>query len=127
MSELYVTREGKVALFNEAAEGKTFLDGGSLDHQVNCFSEELVEFNEAMVNFVTDPSPENRAELVKEWADVQVTLSNFAWFFEFDGEEAFNRVADNNMTKVVNGKLFKREDGKILKPDDYKKPDMTGI
>lgn len=127
LSELYVTREGKVALFNEAGNGRTFNDGGSIELMINCFAEELVEFNQAVADYVTEPTVENRAELVKEWADVQVTLSNFAWFFEFDGEEAFNRVADNNMTKVVNGKLFKREDGKILKPDDYKKPDMTGI
>lgn len=121
------TREDRVREFNEAGEGKTFSQGGSLGLQVACFDEELKEFNEALVDYALDASEENRAKMIKEWADVQVTLSNFAWFFEFNGQAAFNRVADNNMTKVVDGKLLKREDGKILKPEGYVKPDMSGL
>lgn len=121
------TREDRVREFNEAGGGKTFSEGGSLGVQVGCFSEELKEFNDALTEYVLEPTPENRAAMIKEWADVQVTLSNFAWFFEFNGQVAFTRVADNNMTKVIDGKVIKREDGKILKPEGYVKPDMTGL
>jgi len=124
---LDVTREGKVALFNSQAGNKSYSEGGDPGLQLLCFSEELAEFNEALAGYLVVPNVETRAELIKEWADVQVTLSNFAWFFEFNGEEAFNRVADNNMTKFVDGKLFKRADGKVLKPDGYVKPNMEGL
>ena len=116
-----------VADFNKAGGGKTFEEGGSIGLQVTCFGEELLEFNEAMAAYVANPSPEKRANMIKEWGDVRVTHSNFAWFFSFDPEEAFNRVSENNMTKVVDGKVIHREDGKILKPEGYKKPDMGGL
>lgn len=122
-----ITREGRVALFNEQAGNDTYSKGGDPNLQLICFAEELSEFNEALATYLVEPSTENRAELIKEWADVQVTLSNFAWFFEFNGEEAFSRVADNNMTKFVNGSLFRRSDGKVLKPEGYVKPSMEGL
>lgn len=122
-----VTREGKVAIFNNQAGNKSFSEVGDPTLQVLCFAEELTEFNEAMAGYLVVPSTENRAELIKEWADVQVTLSNFAWFFEFDGEEAFNRVHENNMTKFVNGQLFKNSDGKVMKPEGYVKANMEGL
>jgi len=122
-----VTREDRVAEFNRAGENKTFEEGGDFTPQLTCFAEELQEFNEALSDYVLKPTKESRKAMIKEWADVQVTLSNFAWFFDFDGDAAFNRVADSNMSKVINGKIFKREDGKILKPDTYKAPDMSGL
>lgn len=124
---LDITREGKVALFNAQAGNKSFSEGGDPGLQVLCFAEELAEFNEALAGYLVVPNTETRKELIKEWADVQVTLSNFAWFFEFNGEEAFNRVHENNMTKFVNGQLFKNSDGKVMKPEGYVKADMEGL
>lgn len=34
-------------------------------------------------------------------------------------EEAFNLVHENNMTKVVDGKVLRNADGKILKPEGF--------
>ncbi len=122
------TREERVAEFHRAGDNGTVTSGGSLALYVDCFSEELAEFNEAMADYITDPTEETRANLVKEWADAAYTLSALAYFFEIDGEEAFTRVADNNMTKVgADGKVVKREDGKILKPEGYTKADMKGL
>ncbi len=123
-----LSREERVAEFHMAGANGTVASGGSLAMYVDCFSEELTEFNEAMAEYITNPSEESRANLVKEWADVQYTLSAMAYFFEIDGEEAFRRVADNNMTKVsADGTIKKRADGKILKPEGYEKPDMKGL
>ena len=33
----------------------------------------------------------------------------------------------SNMSKVVDGKVIKREDGKILKPDTYFKPEIASV
>lgn len=43
-------------------------------------------------------------------------------------EAAFNEVHRSNMTKVMpNGKVMKRDDGKIIKPDTYEKPNLELI
>ena len=41
--------------------------------------------------------------------------------------EAFVRVHKSNMSKLTDGKLLKREDGKILKPDSYEPPDLMEL
>ena len=43
-------------------------------------------------------------------------------------EAAFNEVHRSNMTKVMpNGKVLKREDGKIIKPDAYEPPNLQKV
>lgn len=43
-------------------------------------------------------------------------------------EAAFNEVHRSNMTKVMpNGKVMKRDDGKIIKPPTYEKPNLELI
>lgn len=121
------SREQWVAEFLEAGDTKTAAEGGNLMQHTSCFAEELAEFSEAISDYIDNPNEETRAALCKEWADVQVTLSNFAWFFGFNGDEAFFRVAENNLSKIIDGKVVKREDGKILKPEGYQKPDMRGL
>lgn len=122
-----MTREDKVGLFNKAAGNKTFKGGGSQDSHLSCFKEEVDELLDAAIMYCYNTSEENRKALAKEWADAQVTLSNIAWFFDLDGSAAFNRVHNNNMTKLVDGKIVRREDGKILKPEGYQPPDMSGL
>lgn len=91
------------------------------------FKEEFRELHDAYIDYIVDDSKENREMLAKEWADCQVTLSNIAWFFSLNGEEAFKRVHENNMTKLTDGELKRRDDGKVLKPDGYKPPNMKGL
>ena len=122
-----MNREIEVAAFNIAGGNKNWNEGGSFGVQLMCFSEELAEFNEALAEFVKNETEETRAAMIKEWGDVQVTLSNFAWFFDFNGDEAFRRVAESNMTKTVDGVLQKNEAGKIMKPETYVAPDMSGL
>ena len=122
-----LTREDAVGLFNHAAGNKTKEEGGSLLPQVNCFTEEVSELMDAIVLFTSFPNEKTRENLVKEWADVQVTLSNLAWFFDINGQVAFNRVHASNMSKIVDGEIKRREDGKILKPDTYVAPSMKGL
>lgn len=123
-----LTREEKVAQFLKAAGKRPWSEGDDYEMSYeNNLKEETKELREAMYNFYNNPNEKNRAELVKEWADVQVVLSNIAVWFNIPADPAFNRVHQNNMTKVVDGKLKIREDGKILKPDGYVKPDMKGL
>lgn len=121
------TREQKVGKFLKAA-GKSPWDFSSYDFSMgNNLDEEVAELLEAMWQYRLNPNEQTRANLCKEWADAQIVLSNVAWYFNIPASEAFNRVHNNNMTKVVDGKVRLREDGKILKPEGYVKPDMKGL
>ena len=42
-------------------------------------------------------------------------------------EEVFSEIHRSNMTKVVDGKVVRRRDGKILKPETYEKPNIEAI
>lgn len=42
-------------------------------------------------------------------------------------KECWDALHANNMSKCTNGKLVKREDGKVLKPEGYKKLDLTSV
>jgi predicted HAD superfamily Cof-like phosphohydrolase len=44
----------------------------------------------------------------------------------FDGEGAWREVMDTNFAKIdpVTGKVRKREDGKVLKPEGWKAPNL---
>lgn len=121
-------REAHVQEFHEAAGNKTLKDGGDIGVHIVCFGEELAEFNEALAAYVINPDdPDLRKNMIKEWCDVQYTLSVFPWYLGFDGQTAFNRVAQNNNSKLVNGKVFRRSDGKIMKPEGYQPVDMSNL
>jgi len=42
-------------------------------------------------------------------------------------EDIFDEIHRSNMTKVVGSKVKKRDDGKILKPQSYEKPNLEKI
>lgn len=118
-----------VRQFREAA-GKTDVHDqpGEFDLVVtNCIAEEFAEFRQAAKDWFVFRNPETRKQLVKEWADLAYVISQAAVYFNINADAAFNRVHNSNMTKVVDGKIILREDGKILKPDTYKPADMSGL
>lgn len=122
-------RENEVRQFLEAAGKLPWLEYDNYEASYeNNLKEETEELVEAMRNYDAEPSRKHRQQLCKEWADVQVVLSNIAVYFDIPADEAFQRVHNNNMTKVAdNGKIRLRADGKILKPEGYVKPDMSGL
>ena len=40
-------------------------------------------------------------------------------------DEAFNEVHRSNMAKLVNGKVIRREDGKVMKPEGWQPPQLA--
>lgn len=125
-----MSREDKVAAFLRAAGKKPFdKKVGDIDESVfNAVDEEIDELQEAAWVYAINPNESNRAYLCKEWADAQYVLSQMAWYFDIPADPSFNRVHLNNMTKIgPDGKVKFRDDGKILKPDDYKPADMSGL
>ena len=80
-----------------------------------------------MFTYYNNPTPKTRTELYKKWTNIQIILSNITVWLDIPTDATFNRVHENNMTKIVDGKLHIHEDDKILKPENYVKPDMSNL
>jgi|TARA_R110001632_G_scaffold232784_1_gene374587 hypothetical protein len=70
-----------------------------------------------------------RDVILKQQATVSRTLgSGLEYYGEDVFIEAFSRVHDSNMSKLDNeGQPVLREDGKVIKGPNYKKPDLTDL
>lgn len=73
-------------------------------------------------------SKELKANLTKELADLMYVIVGMATTFGLPLKEVFNRVHESNMSKLDdNGKPVYREDGKILKSDNYIPPQLEDL
>lgn len=96
-------------------------------------NEELAELNveiNALINELEkngETTPFTRAKMIKELADLQYVLSGMVVAFNIPLTEVFKRVHKSNMSKLVNGKVLKREDGKFLKGPNYQPPFLEDI
>ena len=120
------SREAAVKEFFDAAGHGYEQTLSNIKLHLNNFLEEVEEL-EIEVDFMPFPETAKRENFVKELADVQYTLSGLAVFFNVDLQEAFERVHQSNMSKLIDGKIVKNEYGKVMKPDTYIKPDMQGL
>ena len=79
------------------------------------------EFNEVC----SSETPEN---LLKELCDLLYVTYGFAISFGWDLDEVFRRVHASNMGKLdETGKPVLRDDGKVLKGDQYKELDLSDL
>lgn len=86
--------------------------------------DELVTAHQALA--LGDRIP-NLDKIAKEMSDVLYVVYGTAVALGIDLEEAFRRVHQSNMSKLgVDNRPIFREDGKVLKGDNYFEPDMTG-
>lgn len=71
---------------------------------------------------------ESRQNLLKEMADVVFVVYQLAALFGVDLDTAMQRVWESNMSKLgPDGKPIYREDGKILKGDNYMPPNLSDL
>lgn len=70
---------------------------------------------------------QTKLQMFKELADLQYVLSGMVVALAIPMEKVFARVHKSNLSKLVNGKPLKREDGKVLKGPNYKKPDLSDL
>ena len=64
---------------------------------------------------------------LKELADLAYVCYQFAAAKGWDLDEALHRVHESNMSKLVNGKPLRREDGKVLKGPNYQPPNLSDL
>ncbi len=86
----------------------------------NLFLEELKEFGTAY-------DIHDQENFLKEACDIVYVLVGWCVELGLPFNKAFSMVHENNMTKFPDGKVITREDGKVLKPDDYKPVDLSGL
>ena len=116
---------GQEILDNISSQG--FIKKKLWDMQRELIREEYREFIDATEIVYDDPeNDEKRVELVKELSDLVFVCYQFAAAFSIDLDEAMFRVFESNMSKLdEQGKPIYRDDGKVLKGPNYRKPDLS--
>lgn len=68
-------------------------------------------------------------EVADGLADIIVIAygSLLAYWGPVVAQEILGEVARSNLSKIVDGKVLRRADGKILKPESYSAPDIRSI
>jgi predicted HAD superfamily Cof-like phosphohydrolase len=134
-----------VRQWHKAAGEKRFIERDSeardalISLRARLIQEEFKEVLEALLEYRVSglvdeflPGASDNAQgeplehLAKELADLLYVIYGTADLLEIPLEAVFAEVHRSNMTKVVNGEVIRREDGKILKPDSYREADVHG-
>lgn len=67
-------------------------------------------------------------EVLKELCDLVYVAVGYALYRGWDFDEAFKRVHESNMSKMGDdGKAIRREDGKVMKSNNYKKAELGDL
>lgn len=88
--------------------------------QQRLVSEEFEEFNQAVAD-------EPEVNQLKELADLVFVCFQYAAAQGWELDEALDRVYHSNMSKLVDGKPLRREDGKVLKGPNYEPPYLDDL
>jgi len=107
-----------VLLFQNACDQKPSIENSSLYH--NLMVEEYSEF-------IAAQNARDEVEQLDACMDLIWVTLGFCHMKGFDVAGAWDEVLKTNMAKVdpVTGKVRRREDGKILKPEGWKPPDLS--
>ena len=92
--------------------------------QALLISEEYNEFRDEFVIELDGGSKENQ---LKELADLVFVCYQYAAARGWNLDMAMNRVFESNMSKLVDGKPLRREDGKVLKGPNYQPPVLDDL
>lgn len=66
-------------------------------------------------------------EIADACADLKWVIEGLEHSLGIPQQAVWDEVARSNMSKLVDGKLIKREDGKVLKPDTFVPPNIKKI
>ena len=104
-----------------------FIKKKLFDLQTELIREEAREFLDAAYAVQDDPEDgDKREQLCKELSDLVFVCYQFAAAFNIDLDRAMTLVFESNMSKLDdNGMPIYRDDGKVLKGPNYKKPNLS--
>lgn len=103
------------------AESPMAIDGQSKRLAISLIKEECKELITAIENDDLCEIADGGCDLI--WVVLECLLRH-----GIDPEPCWEEVARTNLAKLVDGKIIRREgDGKILKPEGWKPPNMMGV
>jgi predicted HAD superfamily Cof-like phosphohydrolase len=128
----------QAAEFRRCFECSDELTARNVQMQIELINEEASEVKEAFWNYAAShfdtagnysEGPKlDRADLLKELADLKYVIDQLCCLLGWDIDEAQDLVHQNNLSKLgPDGKVIRREDGKVLKPEGYKKVDLSHL
>ena len=91
-----------------------------LNMYFNLMEEEGSELSEAIMK-------QDRVQTLDALIDIMVVTIGAIHSLGVDADAAWNEVLATNLAKIdrATGKVIKREDGKVLKPEGWKPPDLA--
>lgn len=106
-----------VDIFQEACDQDPSMDNYVM--YLNLINEEFEELKEAV-------SADDKVEQLDALVDILVVTIGAIRCAGWDGEGAWEEVMKTNFAKIdpETGKVRKREDGKVLKPEGWKAPEL---
>jgi predicted HAD superfamily Cof-like phosphohydrolase len=115
-----------MSLLQQAIEFRTAMGQpvGNADHQELLMQVGLIdeEYEEFLGESVRGGEPE-----LKEIADLVYVCFQYAAAIGYDLHTALDRVHQSNMSKLVDGKPIRNEDGKVLKGPNYQPPNLSDL
>jgi len=123
-------RENQVSRFQKAMEQPidTELSSKQLILRMSFIDEEVKELRDEVLTAVKEleetkaVSHQVHVNLLKELGDVMYVASGFAVTFGLPISRAFDRIHESNMSKMVDGKAIKNDEGKVMKGPNYRPP-----
>jgi predicted HAD superfamily Cof-like phosphohydrolase len=88
--------------------------------RMKLLQEEMREYSEA-------EGDDNIVEIADALADIIYIACGTAVSYGIPLDEVYNEVHRSNMAKLVDGKVLRRDDGKIIKPEGWTSPDIADI
>jgi len=83
---------------------------------------------EEMSEYLDAEYDNNIIEIADGLTDIHYIAAGTEAVYGIPGEELFNHIHTNNMSKLgKDGKPIKREDGKLMKPEGYQPPDVRAV
>lgn len=110
-----------VKVFMDAADQNESGFGEQSDLYLRLVKEEFEELLEAYKN-------RDLIEIADACADLKWVIEGLEYTLNIPNQEVWFEVGRSNLSKISeNGKVIKREDGKVLKPDTYSPPDIRKV
>ena len=108
--------------FGQTVEPEPIIpDDTIVDLRVDLIAEEFLELREAVAN-------EDIVEIADALTDLLYVVYGAGHAFGIDLDECFLEVHASNMSKLDDdGQPIYREDGKVLKSDNYFKPNLASV
>jgi NTP pyrophosphatase (non-canonical NTP hydrolase) len=85
------------------------------------------EYSELRDEYTTELDSGSLENQLKELADLVYVCYQYAVSRGWDLDTALDRVHDSNMSKLVDGKPVKDDNGKVLKGPNYHPPILTDL